>query len=368
MATLDASIMLIAMPDIFRGIHLDPLQPGNSFYLLWLILSFLIVSSVLVVSLGRLGDIFGRVRMYNLGFAVYTVASLILTVDWLTGRAGALYLVCFRVVQGVGAAFLVANSAAILTDAFPENQRGLALGINNVAGISGSFIGLVVGGLLAPIDWRLIFLVSVPIGTFGTIWAYLKLEDRGVRRLARVDWLGNVTFGVGLTLVMIGITYGIEPYGGTTRWDGRTRRCSPSSAAGVALLIAFMFIETKVPDPMFRLPLFKIRAFSAGTVSSFLSALGRGGLLFVLIIWLQGIWLPEHGYSFSEHAPLGGDLHAAVDDRLPPRRTGFRDLVRPLRLPPLRHGRDGRGGAELLPPRTAAGELLLPGLCRASCF
>jgi len=307
MATLDASIMLIAMPDIFRGIHLDPLQPGNSFYLLWMILSFLIVSSVLVVSLGRLGDMFGRVRMYNLGFAIYTLASLVLTVDWLTGRAGALYLVGFRVVQGIGAAFLVANSAAILTDAFPENQRGLALGINNVAGISGSFIGLVVGGLLAPIDWRLIFLVSVPIGAFGTVWAYLKLEDRGIRRHARVDWLGNLTFGVGLTLVMIGITYGIEPYGRDTMgWTNPS--VLAELGAGAGLLIAFLFIETKVKDPMFRLPLFKIRAFAAGTLSSFLSALGRGGLMFMLIIWLQGIWLPEHGYSFS-NTPLWAGIY-----------------------------------------------------------
>jgi MFS family permease len=307
MATLDASIMLIAMPDIFRGIHLDPLQPGNSFYLLWMILSFLIVSSVLVVSLGRLGDMYGRVRMYNLGFAIYTVASLILTVDWLTGRAGALYLVGFRIVQGVGAAFLVANSAAILTDAFPANQRGLALGINNVAGISGSFIGLVVGGLLAPIDWRLIFLVSVPFGAFGTVWAYLKLEDRGTRRRARVDWLGNATFAVGLTLVMIGITYGVEPYGRDTMgWTNPTVLSELS--LGVALLAAFMYLETKVEDPMFRLHLFKIRAFSAGTLSSFLSALGRGGLLFMLIIWLQGIWLPEHGYSFS-NTPLWAGIY-----------------------------------------------------------
>jgi MFS family permease len=307
MATLDASIMLIAMPDIFRGIHLGPLQPGNSFYLLWMILSFLIVSSVLVVSLGRLGDMFGRVRMYNLGFAVYTLASLILTVDWLTGRAGALYLVGFRVMQGIGAAFLVANSAAILTDAFPENQRGLALGINNVAGISGSFIGLVVGGLLAPIDWRLIFLVSVPFGAFGTVWAYLKLEDRGIRRRARVDWLGNATFAVGLTLVMIGITYGIEPYGHDTMgWTNPT--VIGELGAGVLLLVAFLFIETKVPNPMFRLRLFKIRAFSAGTLSSFLSALGRGGLMFMLIIWLQGIWLPQHGYSFS-NTPLWAGIY-----------------------------------------------------------
>ena len=307
MATLDSSIMLIAMPDIFRGIHLDPLQPGNSFYLLWMILSFLIVSSVLVVSLGRLGDMFGRVRMYNLGFAVYTVASLILTLDWLTGRPGAIYLVGFRVLQGIGAAFLVANSAAILTDAFPENQRGLALGINNVAGISGSFIGLVVGGLLAPIDWRLIFLVSVPFGAFGTVWAYLKLEDLGIRRRASVDWLGNLSFGVGLTLVMIGITYGIEPYGRDTMgWTNPS--VIGELGAGAALLVAFLFIETRVANPMFRLPLFKIRAFTAGTISSFLSALGRGGLMFMLIIWLQGIWLPEHGYSFS-NTPLWAGIY-----------------------------------------------------------
>ncbi len=307
MATLDSSIMLIAMPDIFRGIGLDPLQPGNSFYLLWMILSFLIVSSVLVVSLGRLGDMFGRVRMYNLGFAIYTMASLILTVDWFTGRAGALYLVGFRVVQGVGAAFLVANSAAILTDAFPENQRGLALGINNVAGISGSFIGLVVGGLLAPIDWRLIFLVSVPFGAFGTVWAYLKLEDRGIRRRAPVDWLGNVAFALGLSIVMVGITYGIEPYGRDTMgWTNPT--VIAELAVGAALLVVFGFIETRVENPMFRLPLFKIRAFAAGTLSSFLSALGRGGLLFMLIIWLQGIWLPEHGYSFS-NTPLWAGIY-----------------------------------------------------------
>src|SRR5579884_1211634 len=184
LATLDASIVLIAMPDIFRGIHLDPLQPGNSFYLLWMILSYLVVSSVLVVSFGRLGDMFGRVRMYNVGFGVYTAASLVLTVDWMHGRAGATYLIVWRIVQGVGAAFLVANSSAILTDAFPENQRGLALGINNVAGIAGAFIGLLVGGLLGPVDWRLIFLVSVPFGLAGTLWAYYMLEERGTRRRA----------------------------------------------------------------------------------------------------------------------------------------------------------------------------------------
>ncbi len=219
LATLDGSITLIAMPAIFRGIHLDPLQPANSFYLLWMILGFLVVTSVLIVSLGRLGDMYGRVKMYNLGFVIYTIASLILTVDWLTGQAGAMYLIVFRIVQGVGAAFLLANSAAILTDAFPPNQRGMALGINNIVGVSGVFIGLVLGGVLAPIDWRLVFLISVPVGLFGTVWAYLKLEERSTPRRAPVDWWGNVTFALGLVLIMVSVTYGIRPYGSTrTGW------------------------------------------------------------------------------------------------------------------------------------------------------
>ena len=171
LATLDGSITIIAMPDIFRGIHLDPLVPSNSFYLLWMILGYLVVTSVLIVSLGRLGDMVGRVRIYNLGFVIYTVASLLLAVDWMTGRAGATYLIVFRIVQGIGGACLLANAAAIITDAFPARQRGMALGINNIVGVSGMFIGLVLGGILAPIDWRLVFLISVPVGLFGTLWA-----------------------------------------------------------------------------------------------------------------------------------------------------------------------------------------------------
>ncbi|HUZ19026.1 MAG TPA: MFS transporter [Acidimicrobiales bacterium] len=307
MATIDGSITLIAMPDIFRGIHLDPLQAGNSFYLLWMLLGFLVVTSVLVVNFGRLGDLFGRVRLYNLGFVVYTLFSLLLTVTWQTGRAGALYLVIMRIFQGVGSALLIANSAAILTDAFPEHQRGMALGINNIAGISGLFIGLVLGGVLAPIDWRLVFLISVPIGLFGTVWAYLKLEERGERRPGRIDWLGNATFALGLIGVMIAITYGIEPYGGSTMgWS--SPRVIASGLSGVALLGAFAVIESRVENPMFRLPLFKIRAFTAGSISTLLAGIARGGLMFMLIIWLQGIWLPEHGYTFSA-TPLWAGIY-----------------------------------------------------------
>src|SRR5271169_207105 len=307
LATLDGSITLIAMPDIFRGIHLDPLVPANSFYLLWMILGFLVVTSVLIVSLGRLGDMYGRVKMYNLGFVIYTLASLVLTVDWLNGRAGATYLIAFRIVQGVGAAFLLANSAAIITDAFPANQRGMALGINNIVGVSGLFVGLVLGGLLAPIDWRLVFLISVPVGLFGTVWAYLKLEERSTPKPARVDWWGNLTFALGLILIMVSVTYGIRPYGGhATGWT--SPKVLALLGAGVASLVAFALIERRVAEPMFRLPLFRIRAFTFGTLSTFLSAVARGGLMFMLIIWLQGIWLPLHGVNFTD-TPLRAGLY-----------------------------------------------------------
>jgi MFS family permease len=307
LATLDASITLIAMPDIFRGIHLDPLVAGNSFYLLWMVLGYLVVSSVLIVSLGRLGDMYGRVRLYNLGFVIYTVASLILTVDWMTGREGATYLIVFRIVQGIGGAFLLANSAAILTDAFPANQRGMALGINNIVGVSGLFIGLILGGLLAPISWRLVFLISVPVGLFGTVWAYLKLRELSSPRRTRVDWPGNVTFALGLILIMVSVTYGIRPYGGhPTGWT--SPRVIALLGSGLAFLVAFVFIERRARDPMFRLPLLRIRAFTFGTLSTFLAAIARGGLMFMLIIWLQGIWLPLHGYSFTD-TPLWAGIY-----------------------------------------------------------
>jgi MFS family permease len=306
-ATINSSIVLIALPDIFRGIDIDPLAPGNTSYLLWLILGFLVVMAVLLVSLGRLGDIYGRVRMFNLGFAVFTLFSILLSITWLHGGDGALWLIVMRVGQGVGGALLFANSSAILTDAFPPDQRGLALGVNSIAAIAGSFIGLVVGGVLAPIDWRLIFVVSVPIGVIATAWSYRSLRELGERRAARIDWWGNVTFALGLVGVMIGITYGIQPYGGHTMgWT------SPfvlvTLIGGGVLLVVFCVIEQHVEDPMFHIELFRIRAFAAGNLAALLAAMGRGGLQFILIIWLQGIWLPEHGYDFAS-TPLWAGIY-----------------------------------------------------------
>src|SRR5271154_3108279 len=271
MATINASIMLIALPDIFRGIGVNPLQPGNTTLLLWLLMGYLVVTAVLVVSFGRLGDMFGRVRMFNLGFALFAFFSVMLSVTWLHGTSAAWWLIGMRIMQGVGGAMLMANSSAILTDAFPANERGLALGLNQVAGIAGSFLGLVLRGVLGPIHPRYGVLVSVRFGVLGTVWSYLKLRELGIRRPASLDWWGNVTFGAGLIAVLVGITYGIQPYGGHTMgWT------SPLVLTlvfgGLAVLAAFCVIETRVAEPMFQLALFRIRAFTAGNLASLLAS------------------------------------------------------------------------------------------------
>lgn len=307
LATINGSILLIALPNIFRGIHLNPLAPSNTPYFLWILTGFLLVTSVLVVSFGRVGDIFGRVRMFTLGFAIFTVFSILLSVTWLTGTSGALWIIAMRVGQGVGGAFLFANSNAILTDAFPANERGLALGINGVAAIGGSFMGLVIGGVLAPIEWRLVFLVSVPVSLLGTFWSYIKLRDNGARTPSTIDWTGNFTFAIGLIAILTGIVYGLQPYGGHAMgWT------SPFVLAcligGVAALVAFVLIERRVTDPMFQLSLFSSRGFAMGNMATLCLSLARGGLQFILIIWLQGIWLPQHGYDFAR-TPLWAGIY-----------------------------------------------------------
>jgi MFS family permease len=305
MATIDGSIVIISMPAIFRGIHLDPTAPGNIGYLLWMIIGYLLVTAVLVVTLGRLGDMFGRVRIYNLGFVVFTIASIALSLDPLIGSAGALWLILWRIVQAFGGAMLMANSAAILTDAFPARQRGMALGINQISGMAGQFLGLLLGGVLAAWDWRAVFWVNVPIGIFGTVWSYQKLRDIATVNKARIDWWGNVTFALGAGLLLVAITYGIQPYGGQpTGWT--SPRVLAGLSAGVALLVAFCLIETNIAEPMFRLGLFRIRAFAAGNAASLMASIARGGLQFMLIIWLQGIWLPERGYDFGQTPLIAG--------------------------------------------------------------
>ena len=307
MATINASIVIISLPDIFRGLKLDPLSPGNVSYLLWMLMGFLLVTAVLVVTLGRLGDIYGRVRIYNLGFVVFTIGSVALAIDPFRNGSGALWLILWRVVQGVGAAMLFANATAILTDAFPANRRGFALGINQVAAIAGSFIGLILGGLLAPVDWRLVFFVSVPFGLLGTLWSYHSLRETSRRTSASIDWTGNVLFAGGLTALLAAITYGIQPYGGhdmgwTNPW------VLAGLIGGTIVLIVFCVYESRIDEPMFNMSLFRIKAFSTGNFAGLLASVSRGGLQFMLIIWLQGIWLPLHGYSF-ERTPLWAGIY-----------------------------------------------------------
>ncbi|MFJ5531817.1 MFS transporter [Streptomyces sp. NPDC093261] len=301
-ATMDASIVIISLPAIFRGIGLDPLAPGNIGYLLWMILGYLLVSAVLVVVLGRLGDMYGRVRIYNLGFLIFACASVALSLDPFRAGAGALWLILWRIVQAFGGSMLTANSAAILTDAFPARQRGMALGINQITALAGQFLGLLAGGLLAAVDWRAVFWVSVPVSITGTIWSYLSLRETATGRRGRIDWIGNITFAAGAGILLAGITYGIQPYGSSATGWGNPWVLGGLIGGG-ALLLLFCYTETRVAEPMFRLALFKVRAFAAGNLAALLTAIARGGLQFMLIIWLQGIWLPLHGYAF-EDTPL----------------------------------------------------------------
>ena len=344
LASINASIVLISLPAIFRGIGLNPLAPANVSYLLWMLMGYLVVTAVLVVFFGRLGDMFGRVRIYNLGFAVFTVAAIALSFDPFQLGGGALWLIGWRVIQGVGGAMLMASSAAILTDAFPSNQRGMALGVNMVAAVAGSFLGLLIGGVLSEIHWQAIFWVGVPIGVLGTIWSYRSLKELGVRTPGRLDWAGTLTFGIGLTVLLTGITYGIQPYGdSTTGWT------SPwvlgSIVVGVLLLVAFCLIELRVAQPMVDIRLFRSASFGMGNLAGLMSSVGRGGLQFMLIIWLQGIWLPLHGYSF-ESTPLWAGIY------LLPATFGF------LAAAPIAGSLADRFGAR---PFTVGGMLLMAG-------
>ncbi len=307
LVTINSSIVIISLPAIFRGISVNPLGAGNVSYLLWMLMGYLLATAVFVVAFGRLGDMFGRVKIYNLGFVVFTVGSIALSLDPFSGGRGALWLIGWRVFQGVGGAMLFANSTAILTDAFDARQRGLALGVNQIAAILGSFLGLILGGVLSAWDWRAVFWVSVPVGILGTVWSTKSLHDAGLRKKGSLDWPGNITFALGLTLLLTGITYGIQPYGNHVMgWTSPT--VLAELIGGLALLVAFCVIESRTADPMFHLDLFRIRAFGLGNLAGLLASIGRGGLQFMLIIWLQGVWLPLHGYSYAD-TPLWAGIY-----------------------------------------------------------
>ena len=297
MGSINMSIVFIALPAIFNGIHINPL---NSFqYLLWILMGYGLVTATLLLSFGRISDMYGRVKMFRLGFLIFSLASILLYLTPSTGDAGALEIIIFRIIQATGSALFMANSAAILTDAFPSTERGKALGINMVAVMSGSFLGLILGGILAVFDWRYVFLVSVPFGLVGTIWSYYKLRELSTQAVkTKIDIVGNVTFLLGITLLLVGVTYGLIPYGSSPMgWSNPW--VIASMLGGLFALILFPIIENRVESPMFRLDLFKNRMFAYSNMASLLGSLGRGGMMFMLILLLQGIWLPLHGYSYS---------------------------------------------------------------------
>ncbi|ACP47001.1 major facilitator superfamily MFS_1 [Sulfolobus islandicus Y.G.57.14] len=297
MGFMNANVVLIALPAIFRGININPF---NSFqYLLWILFGYSIVSAILVVNVGRISDIFGRVRMYNLGFLIFTIASLLLYLTPGKGGIAAIQLIIYRILQGVGGSFLMANSAAILSEAFPPNERGFALGLNGVIGIFGGVSGIIIGGILASIYWRDVFLVSVPIGILGTIWSYKSLKQLSKpNRNQSIDVVGNILYAVSLISILLGITYGILPYGSqVTGWANPF--VISGIVVGVGMFIGFLIVESRVKDPMFRIELFKIRAFTSSAISIILAQLAFGGLQLMLVLLLQAIWLPLHGYSYE---------------------------------------------------------------------
>jgi MFS family permease len=307
MASINQTIVLISLPAIFSGLHVDPLAPGQSNLLLWMLMGYSAVTTVLLVTFGRIADMFGRVRIYNLGFIVFTVGSLLCALTPSVGTVGAIELIAFRMLQGLGGACLFANSIALLTDAFPAGQRGLSLGINQIAFIAGNVVGVVLGGMLAAVNWRLDFLISVPVGLFGSVWAYVALHEIGTRQAQPLDWMGNLTFAGGLLALMFGLTEALTPYRDQTMgWSNPV--VVLMLAAGVVLLATFVLVETRVRYPLFDLQLFRIREFLFGNVAAFLFSLARGGLQFMFIIWLQGIWLPLHGVSYADTP-----LHAGID-------------------------------------------------------
>jgi len=296
MVMINMTIVLISLPAIFNGIHINP---ENSFqYLLWILMGYGLVVATLLLSFGRLSDMYGRIKMFRLGYLIFTIGSILLFLTPSTGNAGALEIVIFRLIQGVGAAFILANSAAIIRDVFPPNEMGKAMGFNIVGLTSAQFAGLILGGLLAIFNWRYIFLISVPFGVIGTIWSF-KLKELSIKAVkTKIDIWGNITFISAITLLLIGVTYGLLPYGSNPMgWENPW--VITSIISGLVILILFIFIENRVKSPMFRVSLFKNKMFAYSNAAGLLAALTQGGVMFMIILLLQGIWLPLHGYSYA---------------------------------------------------------------------
>ena len=300
MSQLDGNIVLIALPTITRSLN------ASAFEALWVLMGYILMTAVLLLAFGRLADMYGKVRLYNLGFAIFTIGSGLCSLSISGGM-----LVFFRLVQGVGAALIWANNAAILTDAFPPNERGRAIGVNLVAGISGSVVGLILGGILTvALGWQSIFWINLPIGAFATFWAYRKLRELGTVRHERIDLPGNVLFAGGLTAFLVGLTLGAL--------SGYTPIDVASMVVGLLMVGGFVYVELHSRTPLMDLALFKIRAFTAGILSNFLASIARSGVSLVLTIYFQGVLLYDafkaglalipFAVAFVSLGPLSGYL------------------------------------------------------------
>ena len=300
MSQLDGNIVLIALPTITRSLN------ASAFEALWVLMGYILMTAVLLLAFGRLADMYGKVRLYNLGFAIFTVGSGLCSLSVNGGM-----LVFFRLVQGVGAALIWANNAAILTDAFPPNERGRAIGVNLVAGISGSVIGLILGGILTvALGWQSIFWINLPIGAFATYWAYKKLRELGTVHHERIDLPGNILFAGGLTAFLVGLTLGAL--------SGYTLIDAASMVAGLLMVGGFVYVELHSRTPLMDLTLFKIRAFTAGILSNFLASIARSGVSLVLTIYFQGVLIYDafkaglalipFAVAFVSLGPLSGYL------------------------------------------------------------
>ncbi|MDA8055254.1 MAG: MFS transporter [Thermoplasmatales archaeon] len=299
MGSINMTIVLISLPAIFRGLGINPLDPGEFAVLLWVMMGYSIVLATLLVTFGRVSDMYGRTRFYTLGFIIFAISSVLLSIiPSNTKNTGAELLIAFRIIQGVGGGLLMVNSTALITDAFGPTERGRALGINQIAFIAGSLVGLIAGGLLVSYDWHMVFVVNVPFAIAGSIWSVFKLKETSKRAKIPMDIFGNATLGGGLVLISLGLTYTLAPYGSAAMGWGNPW-VIVSLIVGLALIVLFVFIETRVKYPLFNLHLFRVKAFSYGNLANFVSSLGRGAIMFLVVIWLQGIYLPLHGYNYT---------------------------------------------------------------------